>query len=126
MTREAAKTGIKSIYSVHPSVRMVQKAIESLPAKTGRSLDSWIRFINTHGPATAQERREWLKKEHGLGTNYAGWLAERAEGKGEDGDPTPTCERLKGTWIRCSRAQRNRCVRSTTSCSNSVWRWART
>jgi hypothetical protein len=33
-------------------------------------------------------RREWLKTKHGLGTNYAGWLAERAEGKGgEDGDP---------------------------------------
>ena len=38
----------------------------------------------THG----KERREWLKTQHKLGTNYAWWLAERAEGKGmKDGNP---------------------------------------
>lgn len=88
MARGAAKTKSKSIYGVHPSVAMVQKAIHDLPAKTGRSLDSWLKFIKKSGPKTEKERREWLKTEHGLGTNYAGWLAERAEGKGgEDGDP---------------------------------------
>src|SRR6266498_6108966 len=87
MAREAAKTKSKSIYSVHPGVAMVQKAIEELPAKTGRSLDQWVKFIKKSGPKTELERREWLKTEHGLGTNYAGWLAERAGGKGEDGDP---------------------------------------
>ncbi|MEK6408009.1 MAG: DUF5655 domain-containing protein [Acidobacteriota bacterium] len=67
---------------------MVQKAIHNLPAKTGRSLDSWLKFIKKSGPKTEKERREWLKTEHGLGTNYAEWLAERAEGKGgEEGDP---------------------------------------
>jgi Domain of unknown function (DUF5655) len=38
-------------------------------------------FIKTAGPATEKERREWLKKEHGLGTNTAGWLAERTNGE---------------------------------------------
>jgi len=87
MAREAAKTKHKSIYGVHPGVAMVQKAIQDLPARTGRSLEQWIKFIKKSGPKTETDRREWLKKEHGLGTNYAGWLAERAEGKGEDGDP---------------------------------------
>ena len=87
MAREAAKTKSKSIYGVHPGVAMVQKAIEDLPAKTGKSLDEWVKFIKRSGPKTEKERREWLKTEHGLGTNYAGWLAARAEGKGEDGDP---------------------------------------
>lgn len=88
MPREAAKTKNKSIYGVHPGVAMVQKAIKDLPAKTGRSLDEWLKFIKKSGPKTEKERREWLKTEHGLGTNYAGSLAERAEGKGgEDGDP---------------------------------------
>jgi hypothetical protein len=88
MAREAAKTKHKSIYGVHPGVAMVQKAIQDLPARTGRSLEQWIKFIKKSGPKTERERREWLKTEHGLGTNYAGWLAERAEGKGgEDGDP---------------------------------------
>jgi len=77
-----------SIYSVHPGVRMVQKWIEDLPEKTGRSLPQWLALIRKEGPSTAAARREWLKKEHGLGTNSAWWLADRVEGKGtEDDDP---------------------------------------
>lgn len=87
MAREASKRKGKFIYGVHPGVAMVQKAIEELRAKTGRSMDEWIKLINKSGPKTEDERREWLKTKHGLGTNYAKWLAERAEGKGEDGDP---------------------------------------
>jgi len=88
MARAASKTTSKSIYGVHPGVAMVQKWIDDLPAKTGRRLDEWIKFIKKSGPKTEIERREWLKKEHGLGTNSAWWLAERAEGKGgEDSDP---------------------------------------
>ena len=87
MARAAARTKSKSVYGVNPGVAMVQKAIQELPAKTGRSLDEWMKFIKKSGPKTEAERREWLKKEHGLGTNYARWLAERAEGEGEDGDP---------------------------------------
>jgi hypothetical protein len=75
-------------YSVHPSVAMVQAWIDSLPQKTGRSLDEWLRLIEEQGPPAEKERRDWLKAEHGLGTNSAGWLAERSVGKGgEDGDP---------------------------------------
>ena len=70
MARAAAETKRKSIYSVHPGVLMTQKWIGELKQKTGKSLD------------------EWLKDEHKLGTNTASWLAERAEGKGEEsGDP---------------------------------------
>ena len=75
-------------YSVHPSVAMVRAWIDALPQKTGRSLDEWLRFIAEQGPPTEKERRDWLKAEHGLGTNSAGWLAERSVGKGgEDDDP---------------------------------------
>jgi hypothetical protein len=78
----------KSIYSVHPGVAMVQDWIDKLPEKTGRSLDEWIKLVQKSGPADEKSRREWLKKEHNLGTNSAWWIAERAEGKGlEDGDP---------------------------------------
>jgi hypothetical protein len=59
---------------------MVQKWVAELPAKTGRSLQQWLDFIRTRGPATEKERRQWLKAEHGLGTNTAWWLAERASG----------------------------------------------
>ena len=88
MAGGAVKTKKKSIYGVHPGVAMVRKWIDDLPAKTGKSLDEWMKFIKKNGPKTEKERREWLKAEHGLGTNSAWWLAERAEGKGgEDDDP---------------------------------------
>ncbi len=72
-----------SIYSVHPSIEMVQKWILTLKEKTGRSLDEWLALVKKSGPKTEKERREWLKREHGLGTNAAAWIAERAEGKGK-------------------------------------------
>lgn len=78
----------KSLYSVHPGVLMVQKWLAELPEKTGRSLQQWLELVNKAGPPTEAERRDWLKKEHGMGTNSAWWIAERAAGKAkEDDDP---------------------------------------
>jgi hypothetical protein len=70
----------KSLYGVHPGVAMVQKWIRDLKGKTGRSVEEWMTFVKKSGPATEKERRTWLKDEHGVGTNVANWLAERAEG----------------------------------------------
>lgn len=78
----------KITYSPHPSIAMVQKSIAALKKKTGRTLDEWMKFIQMSGPADEVARRDWLKREHGMGANYAGWLAERSIGKGwEDDDP---------------------------------------
>jgi hypothetical protein len=78
----------KSIYSVHPGVRMVQDWIATLKEKSGRSLEEWLELVKNEGPPLEKERRDWLKNEYKLGTNTAWWLAERAEGKGsEDSDP---------------------------------------
>jgi len=82
MTKTATKT--KSIYGVHPGVLATQKWIGELKQKTGRSLDEWIKFIKKEGPPTEAARRDWLKQQHGLGTNSAGWLAERSVGKGDE------------------------------------------
>ena len=60
---------------------MTQKWVATLKEKTGRSLEEWIKLAKKSGPPTEKERREWLKKEHGLGTNSAWWIAERAQGK---------------------------------------------
>jgi len=81
-------TKTKSIYGVHPGVLMTQKWISELRQKTGRSLEEWLKFIKKEGPADEAARRDWLKTKFGLGTNTAGWLAERSVGKGEElGDP---------------------------------------
>jgi len=67
---------------------MVQSWVVSLPEKTGRSLDEWIRLVQKVGPSAEKERRDWLKAHHGLGTNTAWWIAERASGRSqEDDDP---------------------------------------
>ncbi len=70
----------KSTYDVHPGVAMVQKWITDLPAKTNRTLDQWLDLIRKEGPADEKGRRDWLKKKHGMGTNTAWWLAEKASG----------------------------------------------
>jgi hypothetical protein len=78
----------RSLYSVHPSVAYVQNVIAKMKTKTGRSLDEWIAFVKKQGPKSEEDRRVWLKETHKLGTNYAWWIAGRAEGKGtEDDDP---------------------------------------
>ena len=76
----------KSLYSVHPSVAYTQKIIANLKTRTGRTIDEWVTFVKKEGPKTEVERRGWLKDTHKLGTNYAWWIAERAEGKGGDED----------------------------------------
>jgi hypothetical protein len=86
-------------YSVHPGVAMVQKWIEELPEKTGRSLEEWIAFTKNSGPPTEKERLEWLKKEHGLGTNAAAWIAERLEGKGTEEDSPEAYLKTAAEWV---------------------------
>ena len=97
MARTATQTKTKSIYSPHPSLAMVQKWVAELKDKTGRSVDEWVRYIKKNGPKDDKARREWLKTEHGLGTNSAWWLADRAAGKGaEDGNPEAYLKAAEG------------------------------
>lgn len=77
----------KSLYDVHPGVKMMQDWVAALPEKTGRSLAQWLTLVKKEGPATEAERRDWLKKVHGHGTNAAWWIAEQSVGKSNDSDP---------------------------------------
>jgi len=43
-------------------------------------------LIKKEGPEDEKGRREWLKTKQKLGANSAGWLAERASGKGGEFD----------------------------------------
>ena len=86
MARKVEKAEPKSRWGVHPSVQMVQNWVAGLKEKTGRTLEEWLELVRQEGPSPEKERREWLKKSHGLGTNAAWWIAERAEGKGTEAD----------------------------------------
>lgn len=83
----SAKVKSASGYDVHPGVAMVQNIMAGMKQKTGRSVEEWIQLIEKQAPAGEKERRAWLKEKHGLGMNYAWWLAERSLGKGDDGSP---------------------------------------
>ena len=92
-----ARAKSKSPYSVHPGIVMVQSWVVSLPVKTGRSLDDWIRLVKKEGPPSEKERSDWLKANHGLGTNTAGWIAGRASGRSlEDEDPDAYLKAAEG------------------------------
>lgn len=88
MAARIAKRTATPRYGVHPGVQMMQEWVAGLKAKTGRSLEQWLKFIKQDGPADEAACRDWLKANHQLGTNSAWWLAERAVGKGgEDDNP---------------------------------------
>jgi hypothetical protein len=76
-------------YDPHPGIAMVAAWLATLKQKTGRDIDEWVKLVNTKAPKGTTERREWLKREHGLGTNHATWIVNKVEGGKdlEDGDP---------------------------------------
>ena len=81
------KQSASSTYDVHPSLGMYQNSLAALKQKTGRTLEYWIKLVKKEAPATEKERSAWLKEKHGLGMNYASWIAEHSVGKGDDGNP---------------------------------------
>lgn len=84
MAKAAAQ--IESLYGVSPSVFTFQKWAAGLKEKTGRSFEEWVALVKKEGPKDEKSRAEWLKKKHEFTTFNAGWIAERAEGKGGDHD----------------------------------------
>ena len=76
-----------SAYDVHPSVAMMQKWVAELKAETGRTLEQWVALTQKEAPAEGHKARvEWLRKTHKLSNNMAWAIAERAGGKGFEGD----------------------------------------
>ena len=95
----SAATKTPGLYSVHPGVAQIQKFIQELPMKTGRSLEEWLDLTRKSGPPTEKERREWLKKEHKLGTITAAWIAGRLEGKNTEEDSPDAYLKTAAEWV---------------------------
>ncbi len=79
----------RSLYSLHPGFEREAAFEVKLKERSGKTLEEWIALVKKDGPPTEKERRAWLKEKHGFTTNYAWWLAERAEGKGSAADYDP-------------------------------------
>jgi hypothetical protein len=86
----------KPLYSLHPGFAMEASSMANLVQRTGKSLDEWIKLVKETAPAGSKERREWLKTEHGITTNYAMWIVDRAEGNGgaDSYDPEGMVEKM--------------------------------
>jgi Domain of unknown function (DUF5655)/Domain of unknown function (DUF4287) len=85
-----------SVYTVHPAFAMEESSMATLEQRTGRTLEQWIRIVRKSGPPTERERIAWLKEAHGITTNYALWIAKRADGAGgaDDYDPDAMVEAM--------------------------------
>src|ERR1700733_3836144 len=99
-----AARSASSPYSVHPGVAQTQKWIKDLPAKTGLSLEEWLELTRKSSARTEQERRDWLKKEHNLGTNPAAWMAGRLEGKNKKEDSPEAYLKTAAEWVEAQYA----------------------
>jgi Domain of unknown function (DUF4287) len=62
-----------------PASVVEKSAAMHLRERTGRTLEEWVKLVQETGPATRKERAEWLKTKHGLGVNFAAWIALSAE-----------------------------------------------
>jgi len=61
---------------------MEEAGIRLLKERTGRTLEEWMKIVKKLGPPAERERIAWLKEAHGVTTNYALWIAKRADGGG--------------------------------------------
>jgi hypothetical protein len=71
-------------YSPHPSIQYSRNVLAAMEKKTGKNYEEWITIAKKSGLKTEEERRDWLKEKHALGSNTAWWIAEMSFGKGRD------------------------------------------
>jgi hypothetical protein len=81
-------------YSVHPGFAMEEASLRNLLANTGHDLAWWIARVNERSGESPAARVEWLKREHGLGTNYAQWIVARSENPEPVYDPDGMVEQM--------------------------------
>jgi uncharacterized protein DUF5655 len=94
------KTKTRSIFGVHPGVAMVVNWVATLKEKSGRTVEQWIVLGKKQGLKDEKALRDWFKKEHGLGTNSASWLAERTFGKGGEDDSPEAYMKAAERYVR--------------------------
>jgi hypothetical protein len=85
---------MSSLYSPPPHLGVEESYRTNLVERTGKTLEQWVELTRASGPPTEKERREWLKAQHGLTTNYAWWVAERAGAEAEVYDPDALVEAM--------------------------------
>lgn len=65
----------------HPGLDWGQAVIDSLEARTGKTLEAWVRLLKQQKLADKAARIAWLRSEHGLGIPTATAIAMQAAGE---------------------------------------------
>lgn len=67
---------------------MFDAIVRNMEARTGKTVDAWVKLTKRSGWVARKDRVAWLKERHGLGFVQAQVVADVADGKGsgyEDG-----------------------------------------
>ena len=94
-------------YSVHPKVVAAQRAIARMRTATGCSLEEWVEVLAREGPDDGEQRTGWLRSEHGLGSNYARLIVDRADGRNLDRIDTGAYLTAATGWVDAMFNRRN-------------------
>jgi hypothetical protein len=84
--KPAAKTK-KIPYATSVVAAMEEKFLARVQEKTGKSYEAWRRLLVKEGPTGSKERVAWLKKQHGLPSMTAHFLANERYAKADAYDP---------------------------------------
>jgi len=59
---------------------MIAAVTRNLPARTGKTVDEWIRIVQREGPPLPKDRIAWLREAHNLGSVTAKIITDQASG----------------------------------------------
>lgn len=83
----ARKSSATSLYSIHPSIAYANAIVQGMPAKTGKSIQEWMKIVKKDGPGESKEIVAFLKEKYKLGGTTASMIADAALGRADDVDP---------------------------------------
>lgn len=67
-------------YDEHPSLKWVQAVVDNLEARTGKTLEAWVKILKAAKLPDRKTRIAWLRTEHKLGMPTATMIAEELDG----------------------------------------------
>jgi hypothetical protein len=66
----------------------------NLKERTGRPFEEWVALAKREGPKDRNDLLKWLKKQHGLSSNYAWWVAKGERSSAANYDPETMVEAM--------------------------------
>jgi len=75
---------------------MMESMKAGLKAKTGKSLEDWVKIVQASGLGTHGEQMKLLKADHGIGHGHANMICQAAKGRFEADPDDMLADQYKG------------------------------